>query len=386
MHYFDHNATTPPAPEVVDVFASALREWPANASSTHRAGQAARQQLEVARFTVARSIGSSFPDEVVFTSGGTESNNLAILGLVRSLPSTRRHVITTSIEHPAVLEPFRRLEQEGAEVSFCSANPDEVASMIRPETALVSVMHANNETGAVQSVAEIGRAIRERRDSGQPIYLHSDGVQALGKIDVNVDELGVDLYSVSAHKVYGPKGIGALYVRKGTPLNGIQLGGRQERGRRAGTENVPAAVAFARALELIPDFPLANIAVLRDRFEGRVVSSLEGVEINGSITHRLPNTSNLLFRGLSAEVLLIALDTAGFAVSVGSACSSGSIEPSHVLLAIGCTLAEARSSVRFSFGRCNTPDEVDRLSETVIQIVGRLRRAKENRGRQLVAQ
>ncbi len=384
MSYFDHNATTPPAPEVIQAFASALRDWSANASSTHRAGQAARQQLETARFTIARSIGSSSPKEIVFTGGGTESNNLAILGLVRELPFATKHVIATAIEHPAVLEPVRQLQRERADVTFCSTDPDEIAARIRPETVLVSVMHANNETGSIQPIAEIAHMIRERRASGQGIYLHSDGVQALGKLEVNVEELGVDLYSLSAHKIYGPKGIGALYVRNGTPLKGIQFGGRQERERRPGTENVPAAVAFARALELLPKFPAGHVAILRDRFEDQVLKSLENVEINGSVTNRLPNTSNLLFRGISAEVLLIALDTAGFAVSAGSACSSGSIEPSHVLLAIGRTPAEARSSVRFSFGRYNTPDEVDRLTEAVIQIVSRLRRAKESRVRQLV--
>ncbi len=378
--YFDHNATTPVASEVVDAFASALRDLPGNASSTHRAGQLARQRLESSRRTVADSIGCS-PAELVFTSGGTESNNLAVLGLVRN--ATGKHIITTPVEHPAVLEPVRQLEREGFTVSYVDAAA--VERHVRPETVLISVMHANNETGAIQPIREIAALVKERRAAGQAIYFHSDGVQALGKIDVNVEQLGVDLYSLSAHKVYGPKGVGALFVRKGTPLVAIQFGGRHERDRRAGTENVPGAIAFACAIDLLSHHSGNALAVLRDRFEEQVLSELEGVEVNGLTAERLPNTSNLLFRELSGEVLLIALDTRGFAVSTGSACSSGSIEPSHVLLAMGRSPAEARSSVRFSFGQGNTLEDVDKLADAVIDSVRRLRKSKERRP-QLVSQ
>ncbi len=384
MLYFDHNATTPLAPEVADAFGAALREVTGNASSTHRVGQQARQRLESARLEIARALHCS-AGEIVFTSGGTESNNLALLGAVRNIALGRKHVVTTAIEHPAVLEPVRQLEREGAEVTFANASRQEIERCLRPETVLVSVMHANNETGSIQPIEEIAAMVRERRAAGQKIYLHSDGVQALGKIEVDLEHLGVDLYSLSAHKIYGPKGVGALFVRKGTPVRGIQFGGRHERERRAGTENVPGAIAFARAVELLADYVPHDLAELRDRFERQVLAAVDEVEINGRGGKRLPNTSNLLFHGVSGESLLIALDMAGFAVSTGSACSSGSIEPSHVLLAMGLSVAEARSSVRFSFGRYNTLDEVDRLSESVIAAVQRLR-AKTGRRTQLAAQ
>ncbi len=386
--YFDHNATAPLAPEVAQTFADALIEVPGNASSTHRFGQIARQRLEMARQTISRTLHCS-PGELVFTSGGTESNNLAILGLVRDLPGTRKHVVATGIEHPAVLEPIRQLEREGADVTFVPVppagvvDPDEIGRSLRAETVLVSVMHANSETGAVQPIAEIAELLQKGRTSHR-IYFHSDGVQALGKLEVDLDRLGVDLYSISAHKVHGPKGVGGLYVRAGTPLRGIQFGGRHERERRAGTENVPGAIAFARAVELLTVHPGKELAVLRDRFEERVLSGLANVEVNGSASRRLPNTSSILFHNVSGETLLIALDTLGFAVSTGSACSSGSIEPSHVLLAMGRTPAEARSSVRFSFGRFNTADEVDRLATAVIDSALRVRRSRERRS-ELVA-
>jgi cysteine desulfurase len=379
LFYFDHNATTPPAPEVIDAYTEALRNVPGNASSTHQQGQVARQKLETARNVVARSLACS-PREIVFTSGGTESNNLALFGLAR------KHVLTTTVEHPSVLESCRRLALEGIEVTFADPNIEAIARQIRPETFLVSVMHANNETGTIQPLAEISRLVREHRAAGHEIYLHSDGVQAFGKIPVDVSAVGVDLYSITAHKIYGPKGVGALYVRQGIPLRAIQLGGRHEREKRAGTENVPGAIAFASAAELLSHHPVRDVQVLRDRFEQLIFSALDDVEINGDVTARLPNTSNLLFRGVPGETLLIALDTSGFAVSTGSACTSGAIEPSHVLLAIGRTADEARSSVRFSFGRANTEVQVDLLCEAVITAVGRIRKRKETGRLHLVAQ
>jgi cysteine desulfurase len=362
--YFDHNSTTPLAPEVADALAAAARDFYGNPSSTHRAGQLARQALEESRRTVAETLRVS-PAEIVFTSGGTESNNLAILGSLRSLPKPV-HAVTLAIEHPAVLEPFRQLENEGVEVSYVK-EADSVARALRDDTALVSVMHANNETGAIEPIAEIARAVALRRAGGQTIYFHSDGVQAFGKIPV--DLRGIDFYSLSAHKIFGPKGIGALFVRKNTPLGRIQFGGRHERERRPGTENVPAAVAFARALELAT----APAASLRDEFEANLLSRLSDIHINAAQYTRLPNTSNVLFRGVSAEALVIALDMRGMAVSTGAACSSGSLEPSHVLLAMGLSREDARSSIRFSFGRYNTAVEISGLADAVVESVSKLR-------------
>jgi cysteine desulfurase len=368
MHYFDHNATTFLAPEVAEVLTSALREVFGNASSTHAQGQLAKRQLEQSRRTIAGALHVP-PTDFVFTSGGTESNNLAILGLLGGLTTGPKHVITSSIEHPSVLEVFRQLERDGVAVTFLPVDgggvirAEAVAQALRPETVLISVMHANNETGALQPIREIAKVLH-----GRKIFFHADGVQAVGKLAVDIQELGVDLYSVSAHKIFGPKGIGGLYVRKGTPLRRTMLGGHHERERRAGTENVPAAMAFARAVELCaePD------CMLRDRFEEKLLKALRGLQINSGSEARLPNTSSVLFPGVSAEALMIALDLQGMAVSTGAACSSGSVEPSHVLLAMGLSRKEARSSVRFSFGRYNTVDEVDALAEATIAAAGKL--------------
>lgn len=378
MLYFDNNATTPVAPEAAEALTMAAREIFGNPSSSHREGQRARQQIEDARRKIASFLHADAA-EIVFTSGGTESDNLAIFGLIRTLPGTRKHAITTEIEHPAVLEPFRRLERDGLEVTYLkpdesgTVTADTVARNLRPETVMISVMHANNETGVIQPIEDIAAIVRRARDGGQPIYFHSDGVQAAGKLDANLNDLGIDLYSISAHKIYAPKGMGALAVRKGTPLQGRQLGGRHERDRRGGTENVPGACAFARAAELCSEADRAHFAALRDRFEAQVLSALADVEVNGAGAKRVPNTSNLLFRGISAEALMIALDVQGMAVSTGAACSSGAIEPSHVLIAMGRTPDEAKSSVRFSFGRYNSEEEADRLSDAVIACVRRLR-------------
>ena len=378
--YFDHNATTPVAPEVADALDGSVRQVWGNASSIHSAGQIARQQLEQARRTIASFLRAK-ATELVFTSGGTESNNIAILGLVRGFTAARKHIVTTTIEHPAVLEPCRQLEREGVEVSYVGAGRNGVVAVeairaaIRSETVLVSVMHANNETGVLQPVAAIGRLVRELREAGQTIYFHSDGVQAFGKVPVDLNADAIDLYSTSAHKIYAPKGIGLLFVSKRVPLRGIQFGGRHERERRAGTENVPGAVAFARAVELCASYPASFIAGLRDRFEKQVGDALPDVQINGRSSPRLPNTSSVTFHGASGEGIVIALDLLGMAVSSGSACSSGSTEPSHVLLAMGLRREEARSSVRFSFGRYNTEPDVDALADSVIKTARRLRKS-----------
>ncbi|MFZ0592473.1 MAG: cysteine desulfurase family protein [Bryobacteraceae bacterium] len=377
--YFDHNATTPLAPEVAQAMADVLCNGFGNPSSVHQEGQAARQLLEGARRRIGSIVGAD-QTEIVFTSGGTESNNLAILGITRGVLRSGKHVITSAIEHPAVLEPCRQLQREGFDVTFLpvdrngGVSAEDVGRHLKPETVLVSIMHANNEVGTVQPIAEIAEIVRAARCLGRQIYLHSDGVQAPGRIPVDMGRLKVDLYSLSAHKVHGPKGSGALYVRKGVRLPGIQLGGRHERGRRAGTENVAAAVAFSKAMELSDSIYIRDqVKVLRDEFERNLLSRMDEVEINGAAAERLPNTSNLHFRGVDGQALVIALDLKGFAVSSGSACSSGSIEPSHVLLAMGRSASEARSSVRFSFGSGNTLAEVHALADAVISSVRHLR-------------
>jgi cysteine desulfurase len=379
--YFDHNATTFVLPQVAQFVANALCEVPGNASSIHGVGQRARQELEKARRALGSALGAA-PGEVVFTSGGTESNNVAVFGVARRFRGRPAHLVTTTIEHPAVLEACRQLESEGVEVSRVEVDSDglvnagAVARAIRDETVLVTVMHANNEVGTIQAVREIAAAVRARRGRGQEIYFHSDGVQAFGKIAFEVRELGVDLYSISAHKVYAPKGTGALYVRKSVPLASTIVGGRHEGGRRAGTENVVGAMAFAKAVELLDRNAQVRVAALRDELEREILNSGLDVEINGSRAGRLPNTTSVCFPGVSAENLVIALDLKGIAVSTGSACSSGSLEPSHVLLAMGRTREEARSSVRISLGAYQSAEDVRQFRETLLPIVARLQARK----------
>ncbi|MEK7406893.1 MAG: cysteine desulfurase family protein [Acidobacteriota bacterium] len=376
-YYFDHNATTPVAPEVADAVREAFCEDFGNPSSVHRFGQAAKGRLETARERVALLL-HAMPREIVFLSGGTEGDNLAIFGTVRYDSRPRKHVITTAIEHPAVLHSCAQLEREGVEVTRVGVSsdgvvdPDDIRRALRPETVLISVMHANNELGAVQPLAGIGRIAREAG-----VYFHSDGVQAVGKIRVDVEALGVDLYALSGHKFYAPKGAGALFVRQGVRLGAIQFGGHHERDRRPGTENVPGAVGLAAAAELVrANLPMemARMGALRDRLEQAILERVPDVTVNGGRAPRTPNTSNLRFDGVDGEAMLIALDLAGFAVSSGAACSSGAIEPSHVLTAIGLSAEEARASLRFSLGRLNTEEQVERLIETVAIAVDSLRK------------
>jgi cysteine desulfurase len=376
-YYFDHNATTPVAAEVLRDLTATLVEVSGNASSIHHFGQAAKQRLESARREVATRIGCD-AREIVFTSGGTESDNLAIFGIVRrtiigSAGRAKKHVITSTIEHPAVLNACTQLEREGAEVTWLPVGPDGIVLMselkraLRKSTVLITIMHANNETGTLQPVREIAALAHA---SGA--VFHSDGVQVAGRIPVNVREIGIDLYSVSGHKFGAPKGIGALYVRKGIPLEPISFGGHHERDRRAGTENVPGASALGRAAALATDW--TGTAVLRDRLERGILERVPGASVNGSVENRLPNTTNICFDGIEGEAIVIALDLRGYAVSSGSACSSGAVEPSHVLLAMGLTPEDARSSVRFSLGPENTESEVDGLIEAVEASVAHLRR------------
>ena len=374
--YFDHNATTPVAPEVLRDLTATLVEVSGNASSIHHFGQAAKQRLEAARREVAARIACD-PKEIVFTSGGTESDNLAIFGIGRrpilgAAGRLKKHVITSTIEHPAVLNACAQLEREGAEVTYVPVDRDGIVQLselkraIRPSTVLVTIMHANNETGAIQPVREIADLAHASR-----AVFHSDGVQVAGRLPVNVRELGVDLYSISGHKFGAPKGIGALYARKGTTLEPVMLGGHHERDRRAGTENVPGASALGRAAAIGLDWSVT--ASLRDRLEQGILKRVPGSTVNGSITQRLPNTTNIRFDGVEGEAIVIALDLRGFAVSSGSACSSGAVEPSHVLLAMGLKPEGARSSVRFSLGPENSESEVDGLIEAVDASVAHLR-------------
>jgi len=375
--YFDHNATTPVAPEVLETAVACLGQVYGNASSIHHFGQAAKQTLEAARRQVAALIHAS-PAEIVFTSGGTEADNLAVLGLVRAAGRPAAHLITSAIEHPAVLAAAAQLEREGVAVTRLpvsaggTVNPEDVRPALRPETVLVSIMHANNELGTVQPLGEISRITRE---AGVP--LHADGVQALGKIAVDVDTLGVDLYSMSGHKLYAPKGVGALYARKGTKLAPTAFGGHHERDRRPGTENVPGIAALGAAAELAGRTLAGEserLASLRDRLESTVLGRISGTGINGARWNRTPNTSNIYFDGVDGEAMVIALDLRGFAVSTGSACSSGAITPSHVLTALGLPADRARSSLRFSLGRSNNAEQVDALADALTASVAHLRR------------
>ena len=373
--YFDHNATTPTSREVLDAMLPAFAEVYGNASSIHYYGQAAKQRLDAARRNLAEFL-RCHPNEIVFTSGGTEADNLAILGIVRRHASKRRHLITTAIEHPAVLNACAQLEREGVDVTYLRVDstgvvdPDYVYRAIRPETVLISVMHANNELGTLQPVREISQIARENG-----IVFHSDGVQAAGKTSVNVDELGVDLYSISGHKLYAPKGVGALYVRKGVELAPILFGGHHERDRRPGTENVAGAVGLGAAGAWMGEnheHLSARLGELRDRLEQGIVERVPHARINCANSPRASNTTNIRFAGIDGEPLLIALDLKGFAVSSGSACSSGAAEPSHVLTAIGLSREDARSCLRFSLGRSNDAAQVDALIDAVAASVAHL--------------
>lgn len=421
--YLDHNATTPVDAAVLDAMLPYFSADFANASSIHTPGQRARAAVETAREQIAALIGAK-PQEIVFTSGGTESDNHAIFGSVaqarpenrRTYPELRRallaavrnapravtheldsashaalprsssfasltsftpHVITTSIEHEAVLNACQAIEQQGAAVTYLRANrdgltdPHELRAALRPETALITVMHANNELGVVQPLAEIGRIAKEHQ-----ITFHSDAVQSAGKIPIDVNVLNVDLLSLSAHKLYGPKGIGALYVRTGTPLQQLLYGGHHQRGFRPGTENVAAIVGFGQAAELARQSlaaECARISNLRDQLERGLLGRIPQICVNAANAPRTPNTTNVLFSGVEGEALVIALDLKGIACSVGAACSSGAVEPSHVLTAIGLSRDEAKSSLRFSLGRRTTAAEIAFALEAIPAAVAQLR-------------
>ena len=376
MIYADYNATTPLDPEVRTAMNEALDVSFGNPSSIHSAGQAARRLVDRARTQVAGLIGAS-PDEIVFTSGGTEADNLAVLGVAGA--AERGGMVTSAVEHKAVLDPCTYLRGKGRPLTFLPVDRDgrvDLAALeaaVKPDVALVSLMLANNDTGTIQPVAE---AVQAAQACGA--LVHSDAVQAAGKVPIDVKKLGVSLLSFSSHKIHGPKGAGALFIRYGVRLASLVHGGRQERTLRPGTENVPAIVGFGKACELARtrlEADARRVAELRDHFEKQILARIRGTRINGGDS-RLPNTSNIAFAGLDGEAITINLDMLGMAVSTGAACNSADKTPSHVLVAMGQSAAEARSSVRFSFGRDTADEEIDRAVNLVVQAVKLLREAR----------
>ncbi len=375
--YFDHNATTPVAPSVAEAMVRALRDDFGNASSVHRFGQQAKALLDEARTAVATLIGAE-PSELVFTSGGTEADNFALRGAAEALePTGRRHLIASAIEHEAVLVTLKALARRGWTTTLLPVDatgivrPEALEAAITSQTAVVSVMHANNELGTIQPVAELARIAR-----AHGALFHTDAVQTVGKIPVDVRALGVDLLALSAHKFNGPKGAGALWIRRGTRMVPILTGGKHERARRAGTENVPAIAGLGAAAQLArTEAPAkaAHVAALRDRLESEILARVPGTMVNGDRDPRVYNTTNISFERVEAESLLIALDLEGIAVSTGAACSSGTLEPSHVLRAMGLPTHRAQNSIRFSLGGENTDAEVDYLLEKLPASVQKLR-------------
>jgi len=371
--YLDNNATTPVLPEVLEAMRPYFGERFGNASSIHHHGQETRAAVERARESVADLLGCR-PAEVVFTSGGTEADNLAIFGLARS----GDHVITSTIEHHAVFNSCRHLAEKGIEVTSLPADgrglvePDDLRRALRANTKLVTIMFANNETGVIQPVEELGKICAEAE-----VYFHTDAVQAAAKVPIRVKEIGCDLLSISGHKIHAPQGVGALYVHKGTTLEPMLYGGSHERSRRAGTENVSGIVGLGKAAELairgFENGELIRVAALRDRLENSVLQNVEAAGVNGGGAPRVSNTSNLYFDYIEGEALIIALDLKGLAVSTGAACSSGAIEPSHVLTAMGLPPDRARASIRFSLGKQNTADDIDFAIQLVPAAVERLR-------------
>jgi cysteine desulfurase len=371
--YLDNNASTPVLPDVFEAMRPYFGEHFGNASSIHHHGQETRAAVERARDSVASLLGCR-PAEIVFTSGGTESDNLAIAGLT----APGDHIITSSIEHHAALHACRHLEEIGCEGTYVPVDgrslvdPDDVRRALRPNTKLISIMMANNETGVLQPVDEIGKIAAEA-----DVYFHTDAVQAAAKIPIDVKRIGCDALSISGHKMHAPQGVGALYVRKGTRLQPLFYGGRHERSRRAGTENVPGIVALGKAAELaMQGFERGDdheMSALRDRLQRGILAQVEEAAVNGEGAPRVPNTTNIYFDHIEGESMVISLDLKGLAVSTGAACSSGAIEPSHVLIAMGLRADRARASIRFSLGKQNTAEDIDFALALVPEAVARLR-------------
>lgn len=371
--YLDNNASTPVLPEVFEAMRPYYLERFGNASSIHHYGQHGRAAVERARNAVAALLNAR-PAEIVFTSGGTEADNLGIFGLVRA----GDHVITSSIEHSAVMNTCKRLEQMGIDVTYLPVNgrgeidADDVCRAIRPNTRLITIMMANNETGVLQPVEEIGRIALEA-----DVFFHTDAVQAAGKVPVDVQKIRCDALSISGHKIHGPQGTGALFVKKGTLVQPLLYGGNHERQRRAGTENLPGIVGLGKAAEIsrqwLTNGGAEEMSAMRDRLESSILESVDGTGVNGQGAPRVPNTTSIYFDHVEGEALVIALDLKGLAVSSGAACSSGAIEPSHVLLAMGLSQQRARGSLRLSLGKQNTKEEVDLAIKVIPETVARLR-------------
>ena len=372
----DHSATTPVAAEVLEAMLPYFSQRFGNASSLHGFGREAKEALEESRQRVARLL-NAHPGEIVFTSGGTESDNLALRGIAYKNRNSGRHIITSQIEHPAILETCRSLEQEGFSVTYLPVNREglielsELERAIRPDTILISIMHANNEVGTIQPLEEVGRLAADR-----DIYLHTDAVQTVGKIPVDVEAMGADLLSLSAHKLYGPKGVGALYIRRGTKMQSLSTGGGHERNLRSGTENVAGIVGLARAADLAGEGMAEEgqrLVQLRDRLAALVLERVKDAWVNGSMEKRLPGSLNFGFSYVEGESLLLYLDSKGIAVSTGSACSSHKLEPSHVLLALGLKPEECHGSLRITMGRSNNEEQVDYVAECIAEAVERFR-------------
>lgn len=374
--YLDYNATTPVDPRVLEAMEPVITAQFGNPSSIHSFGMEAKALLDEARARIAGLVGAQ-PGEIVFTSGGTESSNLAIIGAAYELRTEGTHIITTSVEHASVLESFRFLERGGLRATYLGVDRaglidlDELRSSITPKTVLVSVMHGNNETGVVMPIQEIAEIVKERG-----AVFHTDAVQAVGRVDIDFQNSPFDLMSLSSHKIYGPKGAGALVVRGGLNIAPLIRGGGQERGRRSGTENVPGAVGFGKAAEVLRDRWRADkerIGALRDELESGVLKAVPDVFVNGQAPERLYNTLNVGLKGVSGEAAAMSLDLEGIAVSTGSACSEGNVDPSHVLLAMGLSKDEALSSVRFSLGRLTTREDISRVLDVLPGVVKRIR-------------
>ena len=380
--YMDHSATTPVRPEVLEAMLPYFTTDFGNPSSIYTIGQEARKAVDDARERIARILGARM-SEIVFTSGGTESDNAALKGAAFALRSLGNHIITTSIEHHAVLHTCYQLEQFGFNITYLPVDEhglvdtQEVVDAITDRTILVSIMMANNEIGAIQPIREITGLVKaETKRRGKTIIMHTDAVQAAGFLDINVRSLGVDLLSLSAHKIYGPKGVGLLYIKRGTPFEEQNAGGGQERQRRSGTENVPGIVGFGEALHLAVserEETSAHCLRLREKLVQGIFETIDGIRLNGHPEHRLPSNVNISFEGVEGEPVLLGLDFAGVCASSGSACSSASLEPSHVLLAIGLTAEMAQGSLRITLGRDNTDEDVDYLLSILPDMIGKLR-------------
>lgn len=375
--YLDNNATTRVREEVLDAMLPYYRDLYGNASSVHQFGRTARVAIDRARESVAALLGASSPEEIFFTSGGTESDNFAIKGVSHALRHRGNHIITTAIEHSAVLNSCKALEKDGAKVTYLPVDgkglvtADSVKKAMTDKTVLVTVMYANNEVGTVEPVADIARVCKEKG-----VYFHTDAVQAVGKVAFDVKSTGADLLSMSAHKIYGPKGVGAIYIRKGTKIDAITHGGHHELNKRAGTENVPGIAGLGKAADLAKrdlSDEIRKLAELREYFYKGLVSKIPHVRLNGDPANGLPNTLNIGFKYLEGESIVLNLDMEGIAASTGSACTSGTLEPSHVLTAMGVDAADAQGSIRFSLGRDNTKEDIDYVLAVLPPIIQRLR-------------